>query len=234
MSTLIPIPKWQDLDKPREKLASLGPKYLSDSELLALIIGSGSKNESAVDLARKIIARSDNGLKGLAQFDKSTFLSIKGIGEAKASQLLALLELSSRLDNTTQLKKVGIQSSSLAFNFMKAEFSNQTYESFHVLLLDRANKVIRKAKVSEGGVFETTVDPIRIFKTALNHCATGIILFHNHPSGNLSPSKADISLTKRLVEGGKLLNISVLDHLIIGAGKYFSFRDEGLMPGAHM
>jgi DNA repair protein RadC len=229
MSNNTPIPKWQNFYKPRDKMIQLGPKLLSTSELIALVINNGNKQESALDISRKLLASTKDGLNDLAKIDYSNLRAFSGIGKAKACQLLALFELTNRIQNSTVKLKDGIQSSTQAHATMKGLFANQKYEQFWVLLLNRANKVLGKVQISEGGVFETTVDPIKIFKNAMQLCATGIILFHNHPSDHLKPSKADITLTKRLTKGAQLLNISILDHLIIGTNRYYSFKDEGLL-----
>lgn len=229
MSNLLPIKMWQENDKPREKMATVGPKYLSDSELLALVINNGNKRESAVDISRRLLAESKHGLYGLARSDYQELLRFSGIGKAKACQLMALFELSARIEALEIAKPVKIMSSKCAYDSIKGSFSNQTFESFWVIFLDRANHIVRKKQISDGGLFSTSVDPIKIYKTAVLECATGLILVHNHPSNNLQASKEDINITEQLKHGARLLNITVLDHLIIGNGAYLSFKDQGLV-----
>jgi DNA repair protein RadC len=229
MSNVTPIPQWQNFDKPRNKMIQIGPKLMSTSELLAMLINSGNRNESALDISRRLLSETDDGLNGLAESDYSTLIGYAGIGKAKACQLLAMFELANRMQGTSEQPKPKIQSSAQAYREMRSLFAQQKFEQFWLLLLNRGNRLIRKVQISDGGVFETTVDPIKVFKSAIDACATGVILFHNHPSNNLEPSSSDLQLTKRLIEGGKILNISVLDHIIVGAKSYFSFKDESLI-----
>lgn len=216
-------------DRPREKMILKGRSALSDSELMAILIGSGSKNESAVMLAQRILAKAENQLDKLGHFTLEDLKRFKGIGEAKAVTLLAALELGRRRQTTSSDNRILIKSSGDAYNVLKPHLSDLRVEEFWVVHLNRANKVISKQRISSGGMTGTVVDTRIVFKDALDHAATCIILCHNHPSGQLKPSQADIDLTKKLSQAGKLMDIQVVDHLIIGQSDYFSFADEGLM-----
>jgi DNA repair protein RadC len=224
------IKHWADDDKPREKLMKKGKGNLTRAELIAILIGMGNAEESAVALSQRILNSVDNNLAELARLSVRDLMKFKGIGLAKAVSIVAALELGRRRreeDTVSQRKK--ITSSEHAFNVLYASLSDKTYEEFWVLLLDRANQVIDKMNISEGGMSGTVADPKKIFKIALDNNASSIILAHNHPSNNLKPSNNDIQLTKKIIEAGKVLEISVLDHLIIGNDKYFSFADESLI-----
>lgn len=222
-----PINQWNEDDRPREKLIHKGRQALSDSELIAILLGSGTRNESAVELARKILALCRNNLNELASLSLKDLMKIKGIGEAKAITIAAALELGRRRKETEWHEKPQIQSSKDAYDQLWPHMADLDHEQFWVLLLNRANKVLSAKKVSQGGMTGTVADPKLIFKTAIENDACYIILSHNHPSGNLRPSQSDIDLTKKLREAGKLMEIQVLDHIIVAAGKYYSFADEG-------
>ncbi len=222
-----PINQWNEDDRPREKLIHKGRQALSDSELIAILIGSGTRNESAVELARKILALCRNNLNELASLSLKDLMKIKGIGEAKAITIAAALELGRRRKETEWHEKPQIQSSKDAYDQLWPHMADLDHEQFWILLLNRANKVLSAKKVSQGGMTGTVADPKLIFKTAIENDACYIILSHNHPSGNLRPSQSDIDLTKKLKEAGKLMEIQVLDHIIVAAGKYYSFADEG-------
>ena len=219
---------WAEDDRPREKLILKGKNALSDAELIAILLRSGDRQNSAVDLAKDILNTASNNLIELSKFSVDDFLKFKGIGEAKALSVIAALELGRRRRSAEVLQKEKISSSKDVFDLFQSIMEDYKYESFWVLLLNRANKIIKKIQVSDGGVSGTVADPKRIFKHSLENDASGIILCHNHPSGNIKPSEADIKLTKKIREGGELLDISVLDHIIIGEEKYFSFADEGI------
>jgi len=223
------IKSWAEEDRPREKLLSKGRHMLTDAELIAILIGSGSRNETAVELSKRILAQFGNNLNELAKQSVNNLIKFKGIGEAKAISIVAALELGRRRKETESTKKERITSSRDIFQYMHSQFIDLPHEEFHVLLLNRSNTVIRKEFVSKGGVSGTVVDPKIIFKIALEHLASSVILCHNHPSGNLRPSDQDISLTKKIKEAGTLLEIPILDHLIISDTGYFSFADEGMM-----
>ncbi len=223
------IKNWAEEDRPREKLLLKGRHVLTDAELIAILIGSGTKKESAVELSKRILAQFGNNLNELAKLSVQDLMKFKGIGEAKAISIVAALELGRRRKPDENLKGEKIISSKDIFEFIRADFQDLPNEEFHILLLNRTNIVIRKEKISTGGVSATVVDPKIIFKSALEHRASSIVLSHNHPSGNLKPSSEDISMTKKIKEAGLLLQIPVLDHLIISDTTYFSFADEGLM-----
>jgi DNA repair protein RadC len=226
---LLTIKTWAEEDRPREKLLSKGRQVLTDAELIAILIGSGSKKETAVELAKRILSEFENNLNTVAKLSVQDLMKFKGIGEAKAISIVAALELGRRRKETETLKRDKITSSKDTFDIFRPQFLDLPHEEFHVLLLNRSNAIIRKEFVSRGGVSGTVVDPKIIFKIAVGHLASSIILCHNHPSGNLKPSDADISLTKKIKEAGTLLEIPILDHLIISDTGYFSFADEGMM-----
>lgn len=223
------IKQWAEDDRPREKMLLKGAASLSNAELIAILIGSGSTELSAVELSKQILTDAGDNLAELARLTLKDLLKYKGIGEAKAITIMAALELSKRRHSSFLLEKPVISSSDAAFRILQAELGDLQYENFCVILLNRANKLIRTLKISDGGLTGTVVDPRKVFKLALDHNATSIILGHNHPSGQLKPSDLDIKLTNQLRDAGKMLEVTILDHLIIGDGKYFSFADEGMM-----
>jgi DNA repair protein RadC len=223
------IKTWAEEDRPREKLSLKGKNALSDAELVAILIGSGNKNESAVELSKKILASINNNLNKLGKLSINDLTQFNGIGEAKAISIIAALELGRRRKDSEIEKRPIIKSSKDAYNIIADVLSDLPHEEFWVLYLNRKNEVIKKENISKGGVSGTIADSKIIFKSAIEQLASAIILCHNHPSGNLSPSAADISLTKKLKETGIMLDTPVLDHLIIGEKDYFSFADENLM-----
>lgn len=225
----VPIRKWSLQDRPRERLTSRGRKSLSDAELLALLIGSGTKNESAVSLSQKILSAVTYDLNELGKLTVKELTQFKGIGQAKAMSIVAALELGRRRQFSGTQEISQITSSQDAYHMLAAELSDLQGEEFWVILLNRNNRIILKKRISTGGVSGTVVDPKIIFKLALDHLASSLILFHNHPSGNLRPSQADQRLTEKIVSAGKFLDIKILDHLIVGENNYFSFADEGLL-----
>ncbi|MGL2967291.1 RadC family protein [Flavobacterium sp. XGLA_31] len=222
------IKHWAEDDKPREKLMLKGKAVLSDAELVAILIGSGSRNESAVSLSKKILAAVDNNLNALGKLSLKQLMEFKGIGEAKAVAITAALELGRRrrAEETLELQK--ITSSKAVFEIMQPIIGELPHEEFWVLYLNNSNKVIYKSQLSKGGITGTVVDVRLIFKTALEHNATSVILSHNHPSGKLQASEADMEITKKLKQAGDQLDIKVLDHLIITEHGYLSFQDEGI------
>ena len=226
-SNHFPIKDWSDDDKPREKLMLKGKDALSDAELLAILIGSGSRNESAVALSKRILASVDN-LNSLGKLDISQLINFRGIGEAKAITIIAALELGRRrrAEDTVELKK--ITSSKIAFEIMRPIIGELPHEEFWVLFLNNSNKVISKTQLSKGGISGTIVDTRLVFRLALENRATGLILCHNHPSGNLIPSDADKDITRRIKTAGAILDVKILYHLIITETKYYSFVDEGI------
>jgi len=227
--TYISIKNWADDDKPREKLISKGRGSLSDAELIAILIGSGTKTKSAVELAKEILAHNNNNLVELGRQSVKELTQFKGIGEAKAISIVAALELSRRRRGQEQPTKPKVSSSKDAFEFIFPFLSDLNHEQFWILLISQSNHIIGKKQISSGGVTGTVADAKLIFKAALEATVPNIILCHNHPSGNLRPSQADISLTKKITEGGKNLDIHVLDHVIVGGEGYYSFADEGML-----
>jgi DNA repair protein RadC len=222
------IKHWAEDDKPREKLMLKGKTALSDAELVAILIGSGSRNESAVGLSKRILASVDNNLNALGKLSLKQLMEFKGIGEAKAITITAALELGRRrrIEEAAELQK--ITSSKAVFEIMQPIIGELPHEEFWVLYLNNSNKVIFKSQLSKGGITGTVVDVRLIFKTALEHNATSLILSHNHPSGKLQASDADKEITKKLKLAGEQLDIKVLDHIIITEKGYLSFQDEGI------
>lgn len=222
------IKSWAEEDRPREKMLLKGISTLSDAELLAILIGSGNKNESAVQLAQRILSSVDNNLNELGKCSvKELIKSFKGIGEAKAITICAALELGKRRGATEVIKRDSIRCSKDLYHIMHPIMADLPYEELWIILLNRSNKVISKTKISQGGIAETTADILLIMREAINSLATGIILCHNHPSGNTLPSQQDNALTKRAKDAAQLFSIQVLDHIIITDGAYYSYADEG-------
>lgn len=228
-STSRRILSWAEEDRPREKLLLKGKGALSDAELIAILIGSGTRELSAVDLSKIILQKASNNLNELAKLSLKDLMKIKGIGEAKAISIAAALELGRRRKDSEVVRRPKITSSKDAYEQIRSYLMDLPHEEFWVLLLTRSNEVIRPVQISQGGISGTVADPKIIFKSALEHLASSMILAHNHPSGNLKPSEADKELTRRLVSSGKLLDIPILDHLIISEFGYLSFADEGLL-----
>ena len=220
---------WAEADRPREKLQMQGRRTLSDAELIAILIGSGNKQETAVDLSKRILAAHQNDLDVLGKASVANLSKFKGIGEAKAIAIVAALELGRRRTETPSQDLMKITSSIDVHKQFFPVFSDLNHEEFWVLLLNRANFVIGKHLVSKGGQAGTVADPKIIFKLAMEENAANIILAHNHPSGNLRPSDADLKLTRQMVNVGKVMELFVVDHLIIADKLFFSFADEGLM-----
>jgi DNA repair protein RadC len=225
----LPIKNWSPDDRPREKLLLKGTAALSDAELLAILIGTGSGKSSALDLSKRIMDCVEHQLPELAKLKPKDLTRIKGIGPAKAITIVAAMELGRRRKESEPVEKPRVGSSQEAYDLLCGEMMDLSHEEFWVLLLNRANRLIRKRRISEGGVSGTVADPKVIFKTALDHLASGIIVAHNHPSGNRTASQSDIDLTRKLKEAGKFLEIQLLDHLIVCGPKYFSFADEGML-----
>lgn len=223
-----PINQWAEDDRPREKFLLKGKSSLSDSELLAILIGSGSRNESAVQLCQRILFSVDNNLNQLGKLSIHKLTEFKGIGEAKAITIAAALELGRRrrTEDAEELKK--ITSSKAVFEIMQPIIGELPHEEFWILYLNNSNKVIHKAQLSKGGITGTVVDSRIVFKTAFEQNATSIILTHNHPSGKLMASDADKEITQKIKMAGKQLDIYVLDHIIVTETGYYSFQDEGI------
>ncbi|MGQ8338056.1 RadC family protein [Sunxiuqinia sp. A32] len=223
------IKQWAVEDRPREKLLKKGTRALSDAELLAILIGSGNASESAVELSRRILSTIKNDLSVLSKKDASYLLKFNGIGEAKAVNILAALELGRRRKETQKSIKSIITESLHAAQFFQPLLEDLSHEEFWILLLNRSNTVIDQFMVSQGGLTGTVIDVKIILRTALDKLASSIILCHNHPSGNLKPSEADLKITKKIKEAARVMEISVLDHIIIAHDQYLSFADEGLI-----
>ena len=223
------ILSWAEEDRPREKLLQKGKSTLSDSELMAILIGSGTVSMSAVELSKQVLGFAKNNLNELAKLSVKDLQKFKGIGEAKAITIVAAMELGRRRKAAEIIKKPKILSSKDVHDYIIGDLQDLPHEEFWILLLNRSNTVISKHQISSGGVSGTVVDSKMIFKSALENLASSIILIHNHPSGNLKPSEADLRLTEKLKESGTLLDIPVLDHLIITDSAYYSFADEGTL-----
>ncbi len=228
-NTSFSIKNWNEDDRPREKLLLKGSVALSDAELIAILIGSGSRNESAVSLSQRILASANNNLNELGRLSIPDLMEFKGIGEAKAISIAAAMELGRRRRGEEALERKKITSSGSVFEFMQPIIGELPHEEFWILYLNNSNKIIKSVQLSKGGITGTVVDVRLAFKEALQLGAVGIILAHNHPSGTLKPSQADIQLTKKLKTAGESLDIKVLDHLIITEKAYFSFADENML-----
>ena len=224
-----PIKNWAVDDRPREKLLQKGKISLSDAELMAILIGSGSRNESAVDLCRRILAGSEHSLNEIGKLSIPQLMKFNGIGQAKAITIIAALELGRRRRTEEALERKKITSSSSVFEYIQPRIGDLPHEEFHIIYLNNSNKVINRMQLSKGGITGTLVDVRLALKMALELGATSIILCHNHPSGNLNPSSADKQLTQKLKAAGENLDIKILDHLIVTEKSYFSFADEGLL-----
>lgn len=223
------IKKWNEDDRPREKLLLKGRGALSDAELIAILIGSGSREESAVALSQRILGSVDNNLSELGRLSITDFMAFKGIGEAKAISIAAAMELGRRRRTGEALERKKITSSTSVFEYVQPLIGELPHEEFWILYLNNSNRILKSAQLSKGGITGTVVDVRLAFKEALQLGAVGIILAHNHPSGTLKPSQADIQLTKKLKLAGDSLDIKVLDHLIITEKAYFSFADENML-----
>ena len=221
----IPIKNWAVEDRPREKLLQRGMEALTDTELLAILLATGTKDRSAIDLARDIL-QTTNGLEQLARTQVNELVKIKGIGKAKAITIQVAFELGRRKLRNHSPKKRFSNSKDVA-NYVSPKLVDLGHEVFYAIFLNRNNEVIAEKEIFSGGVSATIIDPRIIFKEAINYLASGIIFAHNHPSGNLKPSQADIEITHKLKKGGKVFDINVLDHLIISGRGYYSFADEG-------
>ena len=227
--TSFSIKDWNEDDRPREKLMAQSKAALTDAELVAILIGSGNREESAVALSQRILASANNNLDTLGKFSVKELMQFKGIGEAKAISIVAAMELGRRRKESgaVQLKK--ITSSQSVFHLMQPVIGDLPHEEFWVVYVNNSNKVLRKLQLSKGGITGTLVDVRLTFKNALEIGAVAIILVHNHPSGTLKPSQADKNLTEKIKIAGQSLDVKVLDHLIITEEAYFSFADEGVL-----
>ncbi|MFB9056412.1 DNA repair protein RadC [Mariniflexile ostreae] len=223
------IKKWSQDDQPREKLRDKGKASLSDAELVAILIGSGSRNESAVSLCQRILASVDHNLSELGKLSIKQLTAFKGIGEAKAISILAAMELGRRRRGEEALERKKVTSSVSVFELMQPIIGELEHEEFWIVYLNNSNKVIQKIQLSKGGITGTLVDVRLVLKNALELGATGLILVHNHPSGTLNPSEADKQITNKLKRASESLDIKVLDHVIVTEKAYFSFADESLL-----
>ncbi|WP_136480183.1 RadC family protein [Cognatitamlana onchidii] len=223
------IKNWKYDDRPREKLLHKGKTALSDAELVAILIGSGNRKESAVGLSKRILASAGNNLGALGKQSIKQLMEFKGIGEAKAITIMAALELGRRRRGEEAIKENKIVSSASVFEMMQPVIGDIPHEEFWIIFLNNSNNMIQKSQLSKGGITGTLVDIRLVLKTALEVGATGLILAHNHPSGSLKPSNADKQITQKLKEAALSLEIKVLDHLIITEKAYFSFADETLL-----
>ncbi len=223
------IKNWSDDDKPREKLVQKGKAVLSDAELIAILIGSGSRNESAVELSKRILASVNNNLNELGRLSIKQLMEFKGIGEAKAVTIAAALEMGRRRRGEEAQKITKIQSSKNVFELLQPILGELEHEEFWIVYLNNSNKVLHRAQLSKGGITGTLVDVRLVMKQALELGAVALILAHNHPSGTLKPSSADKQITQKLKIAAEALDLKVLDHLIITQKEYFSFADEGVL-----
>lgn len=223
------ITEWAVEDRPRERLWQKGPSSLSDAELIAILIGSGTRNKSAVDLAHELLALANNSLPELGKLSVAGIKKLKGIGEAKAVTIAAALELGRRRKMAEAADNPQIRSSADVFNIFNPLMEDLPHEEFWILFLNRANKVMGRMKISQGGVSGTVTDVRIVMKKAIESLASGLVICHNHPSGNNSPSDADIRITQKIKEAGALMDIQLLDHLIICGKNYYSFADNGAL-----
>ncbi len=223
------IKKWEESDQPREKLRIHGKSVLTNSELLAILMGSGNKEESAVQLAQRILNFVGNNLNALYKLSITDLMKFKGIGEAKAISIIAAMEMGERQKNSEVVKKVKVTSANDIYKLLSPRLSHAKYEEIWCIFLNRNNAIVGQTQIGNGGITGVVADPKKIFIQALELLATSIILCHNHPSGNLTISVADKKLTNKVKEAGELLDIQLLDHVIIGENKYVSFAEKGLI-----
>ena len=216
-------------DRPREKFLLKGKSAVSDSELLAIIMGSGNREESAVELARRILNSVENNWHRLSLLSIKDLTKFKGVGEAKAISIATALEIGNRRSQQEVIERQLISSSKDAFDILQPHLSDLSTEEFWAIFLNHQNKILYKTCLFRGGIASSVADVRVVFKTALEHFSTQIIVAHNHPAGSLKPSKEDINITQKIKEAGKLLDIELLDHLILTQNKFFSFKDEGLL-----
>ncbi|MCO5233026.1 MAG: DNA repair protein RadC [Chitinophagales bacterium] len=221
------IKSWAEEDRPREKLLSKGRRSMTDAELLAILIGSGTQNQSALDLARNVLSITNNHLGALGNISIQQLMTVKGIGEAKAITIVSALELGRRRQQSVALEEKVIKCSRHSYELISPCIGDLSHEEFWVILLNRRGVVLKHKRMTKGGFAATIVDVRQIFKWAISEQASSIILAHNHPSGTLSPSTQDIQITNSLVKAGELLEIKVLDHIIVTSQGYYSFTDEG-------
>jgi DNA repair protein RadC len=229
MNPTTTIKSWAADDRPREKWLLKGKNALSDAELLAILLNSGTRQKSALELAQEILSSKENNLSEFSKYSFQELLQFNGVGEAKAITILAALEFGKRKANYEPSKKKKIESSVDLYHSFKKNFEGLNHEEFYILLTNHATEIIHTEQIAKGGLSFTAVDPKIIFKIALEHLATAVFLCHNHPSGRLTPSEKDLKLTRQLIDFGKMIELPVLDHLIFTDNGYFSFADSGLM-----
>jgi DNA repair protein RadC len=223
------IKNWAIDDRPREKLLTNGAASLSNSELIAILLNNGSKNKSAVELAREILKLGDDNLNELGKLSLNDFKQVKGIGEAKSITIAAALELGRRRHASSSLEKTVVRTSRDIAQYLQATLKDYSYEVFAVIFLNRANKINHFEIISKGGITGTVADPRIILKKALEEDATSLVLCHNHPSGNLRPSRADEELTKKIKEAASYFDITIIDHIIVSEDGFYSFADDGIL-----
>lgn len=223
------IKNWVESARPRERMRNLGPSAMSDAELIAILLGSGTRTQSALDLAKQILIENNNNLIELSRKTPSQLQRIKGIGEARSMLLTAAMELGRRREQTEVPERLKIETSKDLYRLMKPKLAHLPHEEFWVAAINRASRVIATRRISAGGITETTADVRIMLQFVLEMKAPAMAVFHNHPSGNLKPSEADIKLTKKLNQAGGWMNIVLIDHLIIGESGYFSFADESML-----
>lgn len=223
------IKEWAEDDRPREKLLAKGTSSLSNAELLAIIIGSGTREESAVDLCKRLLNLAENNLQELGRFGVAELTKIKGIGQAKAIGIIATLELGRRRAMQEAMQRQNIQSSRDAFLLFQPLLSELPHEEFWCLYLNNSNRIIARECVGRGGITGTVTDVRIILRKAIELLSTGIILCHNHPSGNIKPSEADKNITSKIVAAASFIDVKIIDHIIIGNNSYLSFADEGFL-----
>ena len=229
MRNHLSIKSWAEDDRPREKMLTKGRAAMSDSELLAILIATGSIKKSALDLAKECLALAKNDLGKLSRMTVPELCKVNGIGPAKAVTLVASLELGRRRKDNVAEKKLRVVSSQIVYDHMRPYLQDLSHEEFYVILLNRANEEIRTVQISSGGLSGTVADGKMIFKAAIENSAHGLILVHNHPSGQLFPSDSDKNLTRKLVQFGSFIDLPILDHLIFADNGYFSFADQGIL-----
>jgi len=220
---------WAVEDRPREKVMANGIQYLSNAELIAILLGSGTRHMTAVELARQILKEAGNSLQELGRKGIGELVRIKGVGPAKATSILAALELGRRRAGMQYSEKIPVKSSETVYRLFHPLMGDLEHEEFWLLMLNRANRILGRFKVSQGGLSGTVIDTRIILKKALDNLASSIIVCHNHPSGNKQPSDADVKITEKLKKAAEMLEIKLLDHVIIADKSYFSFADEGLI-----
>ncbi|MFN5317467.1 MAG: RadC family protein [Bacteroidia bacterium] len=223
------IKNWVESDRPRERMRHLGPSAMSDAELIAILLGSGTRTHSALDLAKQILIENNNNLIELSRKTPSQLQRINGIGEARSMLLTAAMELGRRREQTEVPERLKIETSKDLYRLMKPKLAHLPHEEFWVAAINRASRIIATRRISAGGITETTADVRIMLQFVLEMQAPAMAVFHNHPSGNLRPSEADIKLTKKLSQAGAWMNIVLIDHLIIGERGYFSFADESML-----